>query len=193
MKKFQILAVIGLFGFLSNAYVFSQAAPDKKAAELKKLEAGVTAANVNVTKNEKLLAIADSLVSTGTTMVAEAKTEAKELSAERKKLDKEYSTNKKPLEKQLGSKDKAEATQAKADIKALDTQYKADVKAMDLKVKDNVKKSTTGTANLTKGKAGKKTAEGGLKTAMEAKDAAQAKYDAAAGGGEEEEGAKKKK
>lgn len=193
MKKLQFLAVLGLFGFLSNAYVFSQAAPDKKAAELKKLEAGITAANVNVTKNEKLLAIADSLVSTGTSMVAEAKIEAKELAAERKKLDKEYATNKKPLEKQLGSKDKVEATQAKADIKALDTQYKADVKAMDLRVKENVKKSTTGAANVTKGKTGKKTAEDGLKTAMAAVDAAQAKYDAAAGTGEEEVSDKKKK
>ncbi len=193
MKKLVFLASVTLLMLFLSSAVFSQATVDKKAAELKKLEAGIATANLNVAKNEKLLAVADSLVSTGTTQIAEAKAEAKTLAAERKKLDKDYATSKKPLEKLLGSKDKAEATQAKADIKALDTQYKTDVKAMDLRTKDNVKKSATGTTNVTKGKTGKKTAETGLKTTMDAADAAQAKYDAAAGVGQEDSGDKKKK
>jgi hypothetical protein len=191
MRKFAPSSTLGLLLLFLAIPGISVAQADKKAAELKKLEAALTVAKNNVAKNEKLLAIADSLFQTGTTMVSESKTETKAIAAERKTLDKEYATGKKSLEKLAGSKDKEEATQAKADLKALDTKYKADTKALDTRLKDATKKATTGEALITKGKTGKKTAQDALKTAQAALDAAQAKYDDAASG--DEGGTEKKK
>jgi NaMN:DMB phosphoribosyltransferase len=193
MKKNACLYGMGLFMFFLTIQGVSLAQTDKKAAELKKLEAGITVARNNVAKNEKLLVVADSLISNGTDQMNESKAETKSIAAERKKLDKDYATRKKPLNKLVASNDKTEVTQGKADLKALDTQYKTDVKALDIRLREATKKSTTGTSNLTKGKTSKKAAEEGLKTTQAALDAAQAKYDAAAGVGEGGGEVKKKK
>jgi chromosome segregation ATPase len=167
---------------------------EKKAAEIKRLETGLTTAKNNVAKYEKSLAVSDSLISKGTEQLNESKAETKALGTERKTLDKEYATQRKALEKLSVSKDKAEATQAKTDIKALDLKYKTDSKALDTRLKDTTKKSTTGTSNLSKGKAGKKTAADGLETAQATLDAAQDKYNTATGVAvPEEEGKKKSK
>lgn len=184
MKNKACLCSLGLFMLFLTIPGLVLAQSDKKAAELKKLDTGITTAKNNVAKNEKLLVVAESLLSAGTTQVNESKAEIKSITTERKKLDKDYATSKKSLDKLATSKDKAEVTRAKTDIKALDTKYKADVKAMDLLFKDATKKSTTGSANLSKGKTSKKTAEDGLKTSRAALEAAQAKYDATAGVGE---------
>jgi hypothetical protein len=193
MKKNECLSSLGLFMLFLTFSGIALAQADKKAAELKKLEAGITVAKNNVAKNEKLLVIADSLISNGTDKMNESKAETKSIAAERKKLDKDYATSKKSLDKLAASKNKTEVTQAKADLKALDTQYKTDVKALDIRLKEATKKSTTGKANLTKGKTSKKTAEDGLKTTQAALDAAQAKYNAVAGVGEGGGEVKKKK
>jgi hypothetical protein len=193
MKKKAFLSNLGLFMLFLTIPGAVMAQVDKKAAELKRLETGIITARNNVAKNEKQLAISDSLISIGTTQMNESKAEIKIVAADRKKLDKDYATGKKSLAKLASSKDKAEVTKAKADFKTLDTKYKADVKASDLKFKDATKKSTTGSANLNKGKTGKKTAEEGLKTSQAALDAAQAKYDAAAGVGEGSSEDKKQK
>jgi hypothetical protein len=193
MKRNACLSGLGLLLLALILPDVSMAQTDKKTAELKKLEDGITVAKNNVAKNEKLLAIADSLISTGTTQTDESKAETKSIATERKKLDKDYNASKKPLDKLATSKDKAEVTQAKADLKALDTKYKTDVKALDVRLKDATKKSSSGTANVTKGKTNKKTAEDGLKTSKAALVAAQAKYDDATGVEEGDKEVKEKK
>ena len=85
------------------------------------------------------------------------------------------------------------ATTARAELKALTTQYKLDSKALDTRLKDATKKSTVGNSNLTKGKAGKKTARDALKVSQAALDTAQEKYDLASGSGEEATSKGKKK
>lgn len=189
--KLRTLFFVSLF--LSVVTVMGQGVADKKAAEVKKLEASLKTAQTKVDAIEKKNAVADSLVETGTTLMAEAKSEIKAAAQQRKALDKEYSTNRKPLNKLLGSKDKAVATQAKADLKALDTQYKADVKALDAQAKAATKKMTTGEANVTKGKTARKSNDASMKTAAAALDAAQAKYDAATGVEPPAKGKRKKK
>jgi chromosome segregation ATPase len=184
MKNNRCFSGLGLFMLFIAIPCVTFAQVDKKAAELKKLETGVNTAKNNVAKNEKLLAKADSLIAIGTTQVNDSKVEIKTIETERKKLDKDYGTSKKSLAKLATSKDKAEVTQAKADFKTLDIKYKADVKALDLRLRESTKKSTTGSANLDKGKMNKKTAEDGLKTSQAALEVAQAKYDAASGTGE---------
>jgi len=194
MKKNTLLSYVGLSLILFLITGIVNAQTDKKAAEIKRLETGLMIARKNVAKNERSLAIADSLVTKGTEQLNESKAETKAIAAERKTLDKEYATQKKTLEKQTTSKDKAEATKAKADLKALDIKYKADTKALDTRLKDATKKSTTGSSNLSKGKTGKKTATDALKTSQASLDAAQEKYDVATGVvAPEEEGKKKKK
>jgi chromosome segregation ATPase len=187
---FSGLGLLVLFLFTPDA---TMAQDDKKTAELKRLDEAVIMARSKVAKYERLLVVADSLISKGTEQITESKAEAKSISAERKTLDKAYAASKKSLEKLSVSKDKAEATQAKADIKALDLKYKADAKAFDTRLKEATKKSTTGSSNLSKGKTNKKTAEDGLKTAQASLDAAQARYDAATGGGDESGEPKNKK
>ncbi len=194
MKKNTFIFYVGLSMILFLFTGIVNAQTDKKAAELKKVETGLAMAKKNVAKYERSLAVADSLVAKGTEQLNESKAETKALATERKTLDKEYATQKKAMEKLATSKDKAEATQAKTDMKALDIKYKADSKAMDIRLKAATTKSTAGSSNVSKGKAGKKTAADGLKTSQAALDAAQEKYNAATGVvAPEEEGKKKKK
>jgi hypothetical protein len=192
--NFRILAVLSFFLLIPVLLqAQTQTQTDKKAAELKKLETGLANAKAKVALNERKLAVADSLINAGNQLTAESKTEAKAISTDRKKLDKDYAVKEKPVSKLINSKDKAEATKARADLKALDAQYKLDSKALDTRLKDATKKSTTGNANLTKGKAGKKTAQDALKLSQTALDTAQEKYDVATGSGEEPSGKGKKK
>ena len=166
------------------APVFANAQTDKKGAELKKLETSLTTAKAKVALNEKQLANSDSLITLGNQMVAEAKTENKAIDADRKKLDKDNAAKQKPLLKLSTSKDKDDAAKARADLKALDLQYKSDSKALGIRLKDATKKMSTGNANLTRGKAGKKNAQDALKISKKALEAAQAKYDDASGAGD---------
>lgn len=147
--------------------------------KVKTLETGVNNAKAKVAMNERKIAVADSLITSGNQLLAESKAETKVIDADSKKLEKDYAAKQKPLLKLSTSKDKAEAMKAKADLKALDMQYKADQKAIEARVKDATKKQTTGTANIAKGKNAKGTAQDALKTSKEALKTAQEKYDAA--------------
>jgi hypothetical protein len=194
MKKSTIFFYLGLsmILFLISGKVNAQV--DKKAAEIKRLETALATAKKNVAKNERSLAIADSLMTKGTEQLNESKTETKAIDTERKTLDKEYATQKKALEKLANGKDKTAATKAMSDIKALDLKYRADAKVLDTRLKDATKKSTTGSSNISKGKTGKSTATNALETAQASLDAAQEKYDIATGNvTPEPEGKKKKK
>ena len=173
--------------------VLSQAQTDKKAVELKKLETNLAAAKARVALNEKQLTVADSLITTGTQQISESKTETKAIEADRKNLDKDYATKQKSLAKLSNSKDKDESTQARSDLKALDVQYRSDSKALGIRSKDATKKMMTGNANLTRGKANKKSAHDALKISQNALDAAQARYDTASGSGENTSTKNKKK
>jgi chromosome segregation ATPase len=194
MKKGTILFYLGLsmILFLISGNVNAQA--DKKAAEIKRLETALATAKKNVAKNERSIAVADSLMTKGTEQLNESKVEIKAAETERKTLDKEYATQKKALEKLANGKDKSAATKAMTDMKALDTKYRADAKVLDTKLKDATKKSTTGSANVSKGKTGKSNATDALETSQASLDAAQEKYDIATGNvTPEPEGKKKKK
>jgi chromosome segregation ATPase len=181
MKK----SILFLYVCLSMiAILFSgkaNAQADKKGTEIKRLETALAVAKKNVAKHERSLAIADSLLTKGTEQVNNSKAEIKALETERKTLDKQYATQKKALDKLTTSKDKAKATQAMNDMKALDVKYRADAKAMDTRLKESTKKSTTGSANVTKGKSGKTSATNALQNAQASLDAAQEKYDIATG------------
>jgi hypothetical protein len=182
LKNFRILIMVPI---LLLATVITSAQTDKKQAELKKLETSLTAAKVKVALNERQLAVSDSLITLGTQLIAEAKTETKTVEADRKKLDKDNASKQKPLLKLSTSKDKEEAIKARADLKALDLQYKSDSKAISIRLKDATKKMSTGTASLNKGKAGKKSAQDALKISRKALDAAQDKYNNASASGDD--------
>lgn len=190
LKSFRILIMLP---FLLLNPVLTNAQADKKQAELKKLETSLATAKAKVALNERQLAKSDSLITLGTQMIAESKTETKAIEADRKKLDKDNVTKQKSLSKLSNSKDKEESTKARADLKALDVQYKSDSKALSIRLKDATKKMSTGNANLTKGKSGKKTAQDALKISRKALDAAQEKYDNANGSGEKTTSKEKKK
>jgi len=190
LKSFRILIMLP---FLLLAPVLTNAQADKKQAELKKLETSLAAAKAKVALNERRLTISDSLVTLGTQMIAESKTETKAIEAERKKLDKDNVTKQKSLTKLSTSKDKDEANQARVDLKALDVQYKSDSKALGIRLKDATKKMSTGNANLTRGKTGKKSAQDALKISRKALDTAQEKYDNANVSGEKTISKEKKK
>jgi len=190
LKSFRILIMLP---FLLLAPVLTNAQADKKQAELKKLETSLAAAKAKVALNERRLTISDSLVTLGTQMIAESKTETKAIEAERKKLDKDNVTKQKSLTKLSTSKDKDEANQARIDLKALDVQYKSDSKALGIRLKDATKKMSTGNANLTRGKTGKKSAQDALKISRKALDTAQEKYDNANVSGEKTISKEKKK
>ena len=181
LKSFRILI---LLPFLILTPVLTKAQADKKQAELKKLETTLTAAKAKVAMNEQQLTKSDSLITLGTQMIAESKTESKAIEADRKKLDKDNTIKQKSLIKLSTSKDKDEANKAKTDLKALDVQYKSDSKALSTRLKDATKKMSTGNANLTKGKAGKKNAQDALKISRKTLDIAQEKYDNANTSGE---------
>ena len=70
--------------------------------------------------------------------------------------------------------------------------YKLDSKALGIRLKDATKKMSTGNANLTRGKATKKSAHDALKISQTALDGAQARYDAASGVNATAKGKKKK-
>jgi hypothetical protein len=163
--------------FLLLIPVLTNAQADKKQAELKKLETNLATAKAKVALNERQLAKSDSLITLGNQMIAESKAENKAIESERKKLDKDKATRQKSILKLTASKDKDEASQARVDLKALDVQYKSDSKALGTRLKDATKKMSTGNANLTRGKAGKKSAQDALKISRKALDAAQEKYD----------------
>jgi hypothetical protein len=190
LKKFRILI---LLPFILLTTVLSTAQTDKKQAELKKLETSIAAAKAKVALNERQLAKSDSLINLGNQMIAESKTENKAIEADRKRLDKENAVNQKPLTRLSTSKDKEEAMKARADLKALDLQYKSDSKALGVRLRDATKKITTGNSNLTKGKAGKKTAQDALKISRKALTLAQEKYDNANGTAEDNSSKGKKK
>jgi hypothetical protein len=190
VKSFRILI---LSSFLFLIPVLTNAQADKKQAELKKLETSLTAAKAKVTLNEAQLAKSDSLITSGTKMIAESKTETKAIDSDRKKLDKDNVTKQKPLMKLSTSKDKDEANKARADLKTLDLQYKSDSKALSTRLKDATKKMSTGNANLTKGKSGKKNAQDALKISRKALVAAQEKYDNANTSGDNNNPKDKKK
>jgi hypothetical protein len=192
MKK-AILFYVGLSLVLFLASGKVNAQTDKKAAEIKRLETTLATAKKNVAKNERSLVVADSLITKGTEQLNESKAETKAIEAERKTLDKQYSTQKKSVEKLANSKDKDEAAKARSDMKALDAKYLADSKALDTRLKDATKKSSTGSANVNKGKTGKKNATDALETSRASLDAAQEKYDIATGTARPEEEGKKKK
>jgi septal ring factor EnvC (AmiA/AmiB activator) len=181
LKSFQILVMLSIF-FL--APVVTQAQTDKKADELKKLETSVATAKAKVALNERQLNVADSLITSGTQLIAESKTETKAIEADRKKLDKDNATKQKSLSKLTTSKDKDEASKARVDLKALDVQYRSDSKALSIRLKDATKMMSTGNANLTKGKATKKNAQDALKISRATLKTAQAKYDAASASGD---------
>jgi chromosome segregation ATPase len=193
MKKGKIFFYVGLSMILFLVSGKANAQADKKAAEIKRLETALATAKKNVAKNERSIFVADSLITKGTEQLNEAKAETKAIETERKTLDKQYSTQKKPLEKLVNSKDKAEAAKAKTDMKALDAKYMADSKALDTRLKDATKKSATGSANVSKGKTGKKNATDALETSQASLYSAQEKYDIATGTARPEEEGKKKK
>jgi septal ring factor EnvC (AmiA/AmiB activator) len=190
VKSFRILIVLP---FLLLTPVLTNAQSDKKQAELKKFETSLAAAKAKVALNERQLAKSDSLITLGNQMIAESKTETKAIEADRKKLEKENAANQKPLARLSTSKDKEEAMKAKADLKALDLQYKSDYKALGIRFKDATKKMTTGNSNLTKGKAGKKSAQDALKISRKSLTIAQERYDNANGTAEDNSSKGKKK
>ena len=181
VTNFRILLMLSIFLLVP---VLTRAQTDKKTDELKKLETSVAAAKAKVALNEKQLAIADSLITSGTQLIAESKTETKAIEADRKKLDKDNATKQKSLSKLTTSKDKDEASKARVDLKALDVQYKSDSKALSIRSKDATKMMSTGNANMTKGKATKKNAQDALKISRATLATAQAKYDAASASGD---------
>jgi colicin import membrane protein len=193
MRFIKFFSLTGLLAVSLSYQIFaqSQTPADKKAAELKKLETAVNNAQAKVTLNERKLAIADSLITTGNQLIADSKAENKSIQADQKSLDKQYAADEKPLIKQANGKDKDAAKKANEDLKALDLKYKADNKALDTRDKEATKKATTGEADITKGKTAKKAAEEALKTSQTSLDAAKAKYDAAAN--PDESGTKDKK
>jgi hypothetical protein len=190
IMKFRFLAMLSFFLLIP---VITQAQTDRKAIELKNLETGIATAKAKVAQNERKLAIADSIITTGTQMLAESKTEIKAVDTESKKLDKDFAVQQKPLTKLSASKDKGESVKAKADLKALDVQYRSDAKAFDTRLRAAEKKQTMGNANLTRGKTAKKSAQDALKLSQANLKAAQAKYDAASASGENAGSKDKKK
>jgi hypothetical protein len=190
VKNFRILI---LLPFLLLTSVLSNAQADKKQAELKKLETNLAVAKAKVALNEQQLAKSDSLITLGTQMTTEAKTENKAIEADRKKLDKDNATKQKSLTKLSTSKDKDESSKARADLKALNLQYSSDSKALSNRLKDATKKMSTGNANLTRGKAGKKNAQDALKVSRKTLDTAQEKYDNANNSGVSTTSKEKKK
>jgi chromosome segregation ATPase len=175
IKIFFIPFVIALL-FIS---AIGNAQTDKKQDQLKKLEDAVNKAKAKNEQNERKVFVADSLISSGEQMIADADAEYSIVDNDLKALDKTYATNHKSITKMLNSKDPDEASKAKADLKALDTQYKADVKAIDTRIKILTKKANKGNSDLTKGKEAKKTTSAALKESQKALDAASKKYEAA--------------
>ena len=178
IMNFRILIMLSIFLLVP---VITRAQTDKKADELKRLETSLAAAKARVALNERQLDVADSLITMGTQMTADSKSETKAIETDRKKLDKENVTQQKALLKLSNSKDKEESTKARADLKALDIQYRSDSKALSTRLRDATKKMSVGNANLTRGKATKKNAQDALKISKANLANVQARYDTATG------------
>jgi hypothetical protein len=178
IMNFRILIMLSIFLLVP---VITRAQTDKKADELKRLETSLAAAKARVALNERQLDVADSLITMGTQMTADSKSETKAIETDRKKLDKENVTQQKALLKLSNSKDKDESTKARADLKALDIQYRSDSKALSTRLRDATKKMSVGNANLTRGKATKKNAQDALKISKANLANVQARYDTATG------------
>jgi hypothetical protein len=192
------LKILVMFLFFTgvNVSTYSQAAkPDKKEAEIKKLEMQLKTAKANLAKAEKAKAINDSLTETGTKMMDEGDEENKQLEADQKKADKEYATQTKALTKRMNSKDKDDAAQAKTEFKEIDIKYKADQKEFMTKKKALEKKAITGKMNMDKAKASRKTSEEALLRAQSSVEAIEQKIEALKSGdtATEESGKKSKK
>jgi hypothetical protein len=179
MEKLHRILRPGMLALLLCFPLFMSGQVDKKAAEKKKMEGAIAAAQANVAKYERQIVIADSLVQTGTAAMSEAEGEFSSIDADRKREEKEYATEKKLLTKMANAKDKEEAMKAKAELKTLETKQKNQQKELDNRVKTVNKKYLSGEANVNKGKGMKKPAKDGLSTAQDALDAAEAKLDAA--------------
>jgi len=153
---------------------------DRKAAELKSLEAAVAAARARVAMNEKRVADADSIINAGKRMLDESKAELKAVDSDSRKLEKKYASQRKPVSRLVNSKERAEANKGKADLRAIDAQYKTDNRALETRLREAVRKQTTGITNIQKGKTARKNAMEALKVSNSALKTAQDKYDAAA-------------
>jgi chromosome segregation ATPase len=173
----RVLFLAGLFPLIS---MISAAQTDKKATELRNLEAGIANAKARVVMNEKKMAAADSLINTGKKMFHESKTDARSVDSDSRKLEKDYAAKYKALRKLASSRDKAEANKARTDLRALDTSHKASNRALEIRLKDAIKKQTAGITSIEKGKTAKKNTRDALKVSIDALRTAQAKYDATA-------------
>jgi hypothetical protein len=193
MEKLQGIIRPGIFALILCFPLLVAGQADKKAAEKKKLEGAIAAAQANVAKYERQIAVADSLIQAGTSAMTEAESEFSAIDADRKREEKEYATEKKLLTKMANAKDKEEALKAKNELKTLETKQKSQVKEIDNRVKTVNKKYLTGEANINKGKGMKKPAKDGLATAQEALAAAEAKLEAAENPDAGSEAPKKKK
>ena len=165
---------------LQIVLVPAAAQTDRKAAELKSLEAAVANAKARVAINEKRVADADSIINAGKRMLDESKAEMKAVDSGSRKLEKEHEAGLKSLQKLVKSKDKAEASKARLDLRAFETEYKAANRALETRLREATRKQTTGITNIQKGKTARKNAMEALKVSTSALKAAQAKYDAAA-------------
>ncbi|MFH0843548.1 MAG: hypothetical protein V1903_13145 [Bacteroidota bacterium] len=154
---------------------------DRKAAEMKNLEAAVANARVRVAMNEKRVTDADSIINAGKRMLDESKAELKAVDSDSRKLEKKYAAERKPESRLVNSKDKTEANKARTDLRAIDAQYKTDNRALEIRLRESVRKQTTGITNIQKGKIARKNAMEALKVSKSALKTAQAKYDAAVG------------
>jgi len=191
MMNARILFPVILFMVIT---LTAAAQTDKKAAQLKNLEAGVTNAKARVAANEKKVADADSIINTGKKLIDEAKADAKSVDSDSRKLEKDYAAKYKSLNKITRSKDKAAANKAKADLRSLETEHRTGNRALETRFNNALKKQSAGIAAINKGRTAKKNAQDALKVSIGALKAAQKKYDQAAGqdGNESVKGKKKK-
>jgi hypothetical protein len=160
--------------------LFVVAQTDKKSAELKNLEKGISSALARVSLNQKQMADADSLINLGYQNIRDWKAETKAIDAESKKIEKDYASKHKPLLKLSESKDKVTAAKARADLKALDTQYRTDNKSLETRLKNAERKQAMGVSYINRGKTAKLNARDALKISNASLKAAQKKYDTAA-------------
>jgi|WetSurMetagenome_2_1015567.scaffolds.fasta_scaffold115795_2 hypothetical protein len=181
MKKIVRSLSFLLFVLFHLTTSFTQTQVDNKEEARKKLETNISFARNNVAKNEKLLAISDSLIRTGNAMIEDSKLEARCIAVERKKLDKEHASGRKILVKLSGSSDKTEATKAKTELKAFEIQYKADSKNLDNMLNTASRNYITGTNLVNRGETGNRNAKDNLISAQTSLDAAQARYVAMSG------------
>jgi septal ring factor EnvC (AmiA/AmiB activator) len=152
---------------------------DRKAAELKNLEKGLSLAKARVALAQKQMEAADSIIILGQQMIREGKAEVKAIYSDSDKIEKEYASAHKPLEKLSTSKDKAEAAKARTDLKALDAKYRTDNISLETRLRNAERKQTSGASYIARGKTARLNARDALKTSTAALKAAQEKYESA--------------